>query len=68
MFPSRGFLYSKGVNRNRFPLTSLMVHIQELGILSMLSTGHVLISQSNLRWSKQTDVGGIRSLVHSSQK
>jgi pre-mRNA-processing factor 8 len=24
----------------------------------MLSMGHVLIPQSDLRWSKQTDVGG----------
>jgi hypothetical protein len=25
----------------------------------MLSMGHVLIPQSDLRWSKQTDVGGM---------
>ena len=31
--------------------------IQELGGLGMLSMGHVLIPQSDLRWSKQTDVG-----------
>ena len=31
---------------------------QELGGLGMLSMGHVLIPQSDLRWSKQTDVGG----------
>ena len=30
---------------------------QELGGLGMLSMGHVLIPQSDLRWSKQTDVG-----------
>ncbi|VDQ04212.1 unnamed protein product [Trichobilharzia regenti] len=29
----------------------------ELGGLGMLSMGHVLIPQSDLRWSKQTDVG-----------
>jgi hypothetical protein len=28
----------------------------------MLSMGHVLIPQSDLRWSKQTDVGGLASL------
>jgi len=31
---------------------------KELGGLGMLSMGHVLIPQSDLRWSKQTDVGG----------
>ena len=36
--------------------------VQELGGLGMLSMGHVLIPQSDLRWSKQTDVGGTRSL------
>lgn len=30
--------------------------VQELGGLGMLSMGHVLIPQSDLRWSKQTDV------------
>lgn len=30
---------------------------QELGGLGMLSMGHVLIPQSDLRYSKQTDVG-----------
>lgn len=30
---------------------------KELGGLGMLSMGHVLIPQSDLRWSKQTDVG-----------
>ena len=34
---------------------------KELGGLGMLSMGHILIPQSNLRWSKQMDVGG-RSL------
>ena len=29
---------------------------KELGGLSMLSMGHLLIRQSDLRWSKQTDV------------
>jgi HAMP domain-containing protein len=32
---------------------------KELGGLGMLSMGHVLIPQSDLRWSKQTDQGGI---------
>jgi pre-mRNA-processing factor 8 len=32
---------------------------KELGGLGMLSMGHVLIPQSDLRWSKQTDAGGI---------
>ena len=36
----------------------LIVNRQELGGLGMLSMGHVLIPQSDLRWSKQTDVGG----------
>jgi pre-mRNA-processing factor 8 len=36
----------------------LIVSQQELGGLGMLSMGHVLIPQSDLRWSKQTDVGG----------
>lgn len=31
---------------------------KELGGLGMLSMGHVLIPQSDLRWSKQTDVAG----------
>lgn len=30
---------------------------KEIGGLGMLSMGHVLIPQSDLRWSKQTDVG-----------
>ncbi len=30
---------------------------KELGGLGMLSMGHVLIPQSDLRWSKQTDTG-----------
>ena len=30
---------------------------KELGGLGMLSIGHILIPQSDLRWSKQTDVG-----------
>ena len=34
-----------------------MFVLQELGGLGMLSMGHVLIPQSDLRWSKQTDVG-----------
>ena len=37
-------------------LTHMFV-LQELGGLGMLSMGHVLIPQSDLRWSKQTDVG-----------
>ncbi|KRY37981.1 Pre-mRNA-processing-splicing factor 8 [Trichinella spiralis] len=32
---------------------------KELGGLGMLSMGHVLIPQSDLRWCKQTDAGGI---------
>jgi pre-mRNA-processing factor 8 len=36
--------------------------VQELGALGMLSMGHVVIPQSDLRWSKLTDVGGARSL------
>ena len=32
---------------------------KELGGLGMLSMGHVLIPQSDLRYSKQTDAGGI---------
>ena len=38
--------------------TFLIIPQQELGGLGMLSMGHVLIPQSDLRWSKQTDVGG----------
>jgi len=34
------------------------IELQELGGLGMLSMGHVLIPQSDLRWSKQTDVTG----------
>ena len=40
----------------------LIVSLQELGGLGMLSMGHVLIPQSDLRWSKQTDVGGTELL------
>ena len=36
---------------------------KELGGLGMLSMGHVLIPQSDLRWSKQTDVTGETRLV-----
>lgn len=32
---------------------------KEIGGLGMLSMGHVLIPQSDLRWMKQTDAGGI---------
>lgn len=32
---------------------------KEIGGLGMLSMGHVLIPQSDLRWMKQTDQGGI---------
>jgi pre-mRNA-processing factor 8 len=31
--------------------------------LGMLSMGHVLIPQSDLRWSKQTDVTGMSSRI-----
>lgn len=37
----------------------LNFHGKELGGLGMLSMGHVLIPQSDLRWSKQTDVTGL---------
>jgi len=39
-------------------LVRYLIHSQELGGLGMLSMGHVLIPQSDLRWSKQTDVAG----------
>jgi hypothetical protein len=32
---------------------------KEIGGLGMLSMGHVLIPQSDLRWMKQTDAGGV---------
>ena len=32
---------------------------KEIGGLGMLSMGHVLIPQSDLRWIKQTDAGGV---------
>ena len=35
---------------------------KELGGLGMLLMGHVLILQSDLQWSKQTDVGGSSAL------
>lgn len=43
---------------------------KELGGLGMLSMGHVLIPQSDLRWSKQTDVGitHFRSGSHNKKK
>lgn len=34
-----------------------LIALQELGGLGMLSMGHVLIPQSDLRWSKQTETG-----------
>jgi hypothetical protein len=43
-------------------LLPVLTAIQELGGLGMLSMGHVLIPQSDLRWSKQTDVGGLWSV------
>ena len=39
------------------PVLDAPVLSQELGGLGMLSMGHVLIPQSDLRYSKQTDVG-----------
>ncbi|KAG2180580.1 hypothetical protein INT44_003584 [Umbelopsis vinacea] len=41
---------------SRFPPTVFYCP-KELGGLGMLSMGHVLIPQSDLRWSKQTDTG-----------
>jgi len=41
---------------SRFPPTVFFTP-KELGGLGMLSMGHVLIPQSDLRWSKQTDAG-----------
>lgn len=41
---------------SRFPPVVFMTP-KELGGLGMLSMGHVLIPQSDLRWSKQTDTG-----------
>ncbi|EMD31667.1 hypothetical protein CERSUDRAFT_69165 [Gelatoporia subvermispora B] len=41
---------------SRFP-HAVFYTPKELGGLGMLSMGHVLIPQSDLRWSKQTDVG-----------
>ena len=41
---------------SRFP-PAVFYTPKELGGLGMLSMGHVLIPQSDLRWSKQTDVG-----------
>ena len=41
-----------------FRILDLTSSVQELGGLGMLSMGHVLIPQSDLRWSKQTDVAG----------
>ncbi|KAG9067880.1 Pre-mRNA-processing-splicing factor 8 [Linnemannia hyalina] len=41
---------------SRFPPTVFFCP-KELGGLGMLSMGHVLIPQSDLRWSKQTDAG-----------
>ncbi|GAA94310.1 uncharacterized protein L969DRAFT_90018 [Mixia osmundae IAM 14324] len=41
---------------SRFP-PAVFYSPKELGGLGMLSMGHVLIPQSDLRWSKQTDAG-----------
>lgn len=41
---------------SRFP-PAVFYSPKELGGLGMLSMGHVLIPQSDLRWSKQTDTG-----------
>ena len=43
---------------NRFP-PALFYSPREVGGLGMLSMGHILIPQSDLRWSKQTAEGGI---------
>ena len=43
---------------SRFP-PAVFYSPKELGGLGMLSMGFVLIPQSDLRWSKQTDSGGI---------
>ena len=55
------FLASNGTtiidnNTSHFPPVVFYTP-KELGGLGMLSMGHVLIPQSDLRWSKQTDVG-----------
>ncbi|ORY80504.1 PRP8 premRNA processing factor 8-like protein putative [Protomyces lactucae-debilis] len=42
----------------RFP-PAVFYSPKEVGGLGMLSMGHILIPQSDLRWSSQTDAGGI---------
>ena len=43
---------------SRFP-PAVFYSPKEVGGLGMLSMGHILIPQSDLRWSSQTDAGGI---------
>jgi pre-mRNA-processing factor 8 len=47
----------------QYRISILILICQELGGLGMLSMGHVLIPQSDLRWSKQTDVTGMSSRI-----
>ncbi|KAJ3312805.1 Pre-mRNA-processing-splicing factor 8, partial [Gonapodya sp. JEL0774] len=49
--------YREAVVHTRELLDLLVKTPKELGGLGMLSMGHVLIPQSDLRWSKQTEVG-----------
>jgi pre-mRNA-processing factor 8 len=57
-FPPVVFYTPKVFETHWVVYSSLTNYIQELGGLGMLSMGHVLIPQSDLRWSKQTDVAG----------
>ena len=57
-FPPVVFYTPKVCLHSRFFNFMSLLCLQELGGLGMLSMGHVLIPQSDLRWSKQTDVAG----------
>jgi pre-mRNA-processing factor 8 len=54
--------YTPKVRYSAITTIEILNSAQELGGLGMLSMGHVLIPQSDLRWSKQTDVGGTKLL------
>ena len=63
-FPPMVFYTPKVCGMFSLITSCIIIRVQELGGLGMLSMEHVLLSQSDLRWLKQTDVGGTCSLSY----
>ena len=55
-FRLEGLMLKLDILRYRFPPV-IFYTPKEIGGLGMLSMGHILIPQSDLRYSQQTDVG-----------